>query len=132
MNVKWASDQTLILESQYICQNYGSVRNGKDLSTTDHVWDTNNINVCFQLFPNTNQNSYYKRNNFCFNFISCLNYASKIYIFVNLFIFLTYNIMILANIIATSIGCHVCGGLCDGVILIPVWVTICDNGATSF
>ena len=92
----------------------------KDLSTTDHVWNTNNINVCFQLFANTNRNSYYKRNNFYFNFNSCLNYASKVYIFVNLFIFLTYNIMILANIIATSIGCHVCGGLRDGVILIPV------------
>ena len=76
MNVKWASDQTLILEAQYISQNYGSVRNAKDLSTTDHVWDTNNINVCFQLFENTTQNSYYKRNNFFFDFIFCLDYAS--------------------------------------------------------
>ena len=38
MNVKLVSDQTLILEAQYISQNDGSVRNGKDLSTIDHVW----------------------------------------------------------------------------------------------
>ena len=29
--------------------------------------------------------------------------------------------MILANIIATSIGCHVCGGISDGAVLIPVY-----------
>ena len=40
--------------------------------------------------------------------------------------------MVLANIIATSIGCHICGGLFDGVILIPVEVTGCGNGVTSF
>ena len=50
MNVKLVLDQTLILEAQYISQNYGSIRSGKDLSTIDHVWNTNNINVCFQLF----------------------------------------------------------------------------------
>ena len=53
MNVKLVLDQALILEAPYISQNYGSVRNGKDLSTIDHVWNTNNMNVCFQLFGNT-------------------------------------------------------------------------------
>ena len=75
MNVKLVLDQTLILEAQYISPNYGSVRSGNDLSTIDHVWDTNNINICFQLFANTTQNSYFKRNNLSFNFIFCLNYA---------------------------------------------------------
>ena len=33
--------------------------------------------------------------------------------------------------IATSIGCHVCGDLYDGVISIPIWVTVYGNGVTS-
>ena len=38
-----------------ISQNSSRARNGGDLSTTNYVWDTSNINVCFESFGNTIQ-----------------------------------------------------------------------------
>ena len=76
VNVKWVSDQTLIWETQGICQSSSSARNSGDLSTISYVWDTSDINLCFQSFGNTTQSFYYKRNNFIFNFMFCPNCAS--------------------------------------------------------
>ena len=129
MNVKWASDQILILDAQYISQNYGSVHYGKDLSTTDHVWDANNINVCFQLFRNTTQNPITN------GAISFLTLSSVLIMPAKSIYLLTFSFPSLTTLwswsIATSIGCHVCGDLYDGVISIPIWVTVCGNGVTS-
>ena len=51
----------LILGIQDISQTQtsSSARNGGDLSTTNYVWDTNNMNICFQLFGNATQSSCY-------------------------------------------------------------------------
>ena len=70
------------LETQDISQNSSSARNGGDLSTTNYVWDTNNMNVSFQWFGNTTQSSYYKWNNFCFNIMFCFmkTLAKSIYL----------------------------------------------------
>ena len=147
MNFEWAPHQTGMLETQNISQNSSSACNSGALSFNNYVWDTNNISVCFELFRNVSQRSYYKWNNLSFNFMFCPNYASWVYIFVNLFIFLT---ILWSWGIAISISCPflspgfftpMAGLLClifvvvlistSQRISVPVWVTVCGNGTCS-
>ena len=62
------SDETLISEIQDIFQNSNISHIGGDLSTSNYVWDTN-INAYFEPFGKNTQSSYYKRNNYSFNFM---------------------------------------------------------------
>ena len=146
MNLKWVSDQTVILETQDIFQNSSS----GDLSTTNHVWNTNNINICFELLETLPKAPITSGIIFVLTLCSVLiALAKSIYLLAFSFSLLTilwsWGIGRYINQLPLSFFWHlqiISGLLCfifvvvlistSQRISIPVWVTVYGNGTCSY